>query len=249
MSWLLTQYGVELEINTTPFAAAPTWAPVCDGFNNVSKNMNEQVQEFFFLCGKGWGSSEVTGARPVMTLSGVRKVGDAAQDFIFKAQYKFLNGRKTQLRRSSMNGDGTIQRETLNVTMQNIVDGGGNTTDGASVSVDFAQNGPPIVETLAAGGTVTLSSVAGASIVGTTVLTAVPTFPDAGCKYVWKVGDTTSAPTAAVGDIVADWNDFSNGATYEIASGVKVTVAMVNIATYAVVASGNATVVAKAAGA
>jgi hypothetical protein len=248
MSWLLTQYGVELEINTTPFGTAPTWAPVCDGFNNVSKNVNEQVQEFFFLCGKGWGSSEVTGARPVLTLTGVRKVGDAAQEYIFSTQYKFLNGRKTQLRKSTMNADGTIQRETLNVTLQNLQDMGGNTTDGASISVEFAQNGPPIVETLTAGGTVTVTSVAGASV-GTTVLTAVPTFPDAGCKYVWKVGDASDAPAADAGDILTDWNDFSNGATYQIASGTKVTVAMVNVATYACVSSGNVTVVAKAAGA
>jgi hypothetical protein len=34
-----------------------------------------------------------------------------------------------------------------------------------------------------------------------------------------------------------------NGATYEIASGKKVTVAMVNVSTYKVVGSGDATVV------
>ena len=57
MSYLLTQYGVEMEIDTTPFTAARTWAPVCDGFNNLTENLNEQVQEYFFLCGKGYGSA------------------------------------------------------------------------------------------------------------------------------------------------------------------------------------------------
>jgi hypothetical protein len=42
------------------------------------------------------------------------------------------------------------------------------------------------------------------------------------------------------------WNDFINGATYEIPSGKKVTVAMVNVSTYIVVGNGNATVVAHA---
>lgn len=239
MSWLLTQYGIELEIDTTPFAATRNYVPVCDGFDNYAKNNNEQVQEFFFMCGKGWGSSEVTGARPVMTLTGVRKIGDAAQDFIFGQQGKFLNGRKTTLRRSIQNADGTIQRDTLNVTMQNIQDAGGATTDGAAISVEFAQNGPPITETLAATGSLTVTSVAGAA--GMTVLTVVPTFPDAGCKFVYAVGDT--APEATAGSVLTDWNDFVNGATYQIASGKKVTVAMVNVATYIVAGSGNATVV------
>lgn len=243
MSWLLTQYGIELEIDTTPFAATRNYVPVCDGFDNYSKANNEQVKEFFFLCGKGWGSTEVTGARPVMTLTGVRKIGDAAQDFIFGQQSKFLNGRKTTLRRSVMNADGTIQRDTLNVTMQNLQDAGGATTDGAAISVEFAQNGPPITETLAASGTLTVTSTAGAAA-GQTVLTVVPTFPDAGCKFVYAVGE--SAPAAAAGSVLTDWNDFVNGATYEIAAGKYATVAMVNIATYTVVSAGNAVVVAGA---
>lgn len=240
MSWLLTQYGIELEIDTTPFAAARNYVPVCDGFDNIAKANNEQVQEFFFLCGKGWGSTEVTGARPVMTLTGFRKIGDPAQDYIFGQQGKFLNGRKTTLRRSIMNADGTIQRETLNVTIQNIQDAGGATTDGAAISVEFAQNGPAIIETLAATGTLTLASVAGAAT-GTTVLTVTPTFPDAGCKFVYAVGDT--APSATPGSVLTGWNDFVNGATYEIASGKHATVAMVNIATYVAVASADVVVV------
>ena len=74
------------------------------------------------------------------------------------------------------------------------------------------------------------------------MLTVVPTYPDAGCKYVYAYGDT--APAATAGSVITDWNTFTNGATYEIASGQKVTVAMVNVSTYVVVGSGNATVVA-----
>jgi hypothetical protein len=59
---------------------------------------------------------------------------------------------------------------------------------------------------------------------------------------VYSFGDT--APVANVGDIITDWNDFVNGATYQIASGKKVTVAMVNVSVFAVTGSGNATVVA-----
>ena len=73
MSYLLTQYGVELEIDTTPFASARTWKPVCDGFNNLSEALNEQVQEYFFLCGKGFGSDEVTGSLRVCGKSATKR--------------------------------------------------------------------------------------------------------------------------------------------------------------------------------
>ena len=240
MSYLLTQYGVELEIDITPFASARTWKPVCDGFNNLTENLNEQVQEYYFLCGKGFGSDEVTGIHPVLSLTGVRKIGDAAQDFIFGQRLNLMEGRKTNLRLSIANADGTVTRYTNRVTMKNVSSFGGATTDGAAVSVDFSFNGRPITETVAASESLTVTSVAG-SASGQTVLTVVPTFPDAGCKFVYAYGDT--APSATAGSVLTGWNDFVNGATYQIASGQKVTVAMVNVSTYIVMGSGNATVV------
>jgi hypothetical protein len=239
MSYLLAVYGVDLEIDTTPFASARTWAPVCDGFNNMTEALNEQVQEYFFLCGKGFGSDEVTGIHPVIQLTGVRKVGDAAQDFIFGNRLNLMEARKTTLRLSLANADGSVTRYTNKVTMKNVSSFGGATTDGAAVSVDFSFNGRPIVETVAASSTLTVTSTAGAT--GMTVLTVAPTFPDANCKFVYAYGDT--APSAPAGTVLTNWNDFTNGATYEIASGKKVTVAMVNVTTYKVIGSGDATVV------
>lgn len=239
MSYLLTQYGVELEIDVTPFASARTWKPVCDGFNNLTEALNEQVQEYFFLCGKGFGSDEVTGIHPVIQLTGVRKVGDEAQDFIFGNRLNLMEGRKTFLRLSLANADGTVTRYTNRVTMKNVSSFGGATTDGAAVSVDFSFNGRPITEIVAASSALTVTSVSGGS--GLTVLTVAPTFPDAGCKFVYA-WDTT-APVAANGSVLTGWNDFTNGATYQIPNGKKVTVAMVNVSTYVVVGNGNATVV------
>ena len=243
MSYLLAVYGVDLEIDTTPFAASRNWVPVCDGFNNVTEALNEQVQEYFFLCGKGFGSDEVTGIHPVIQLTGVRKVGDAAQDFIFGNRLNLMEARKTNLRLSLANADGTVTRYTNRVTMKNVSSFGGATTDGAAVSVDFSFNGPPVVEIVANSTTLTVTSAAGTAT-GTTVLTVVPTFPDANCKFVYAYGDT--APAATPGTVLTNWNSFTNGATYEIASGKKVTVAMVNVSTFVVVGSGNATVVAAA---
>ena len=243
MSYLLTQYGVELELDTTPFATSRTWVPVCDGFNNLTEALNEQVQEYFFLCGKGFGSDEVTGIHPVIQLTGVRKVGDAAQDYIFGNRLNLMEGRKTNLRLSLANADGTVTRYTNRVTMKNVSSFGGATTDGAAVSVDFSFNGRPVVDTVAASTALTVSSVAGTVSIGDTVITVVPTFPDAGCKFVYAWD--TSAPTATNGSVLTGWNDFVNGATYSIPNGKKVTVAMVNVSTYIVVGNGNATVVSK----
>lgn len=242
-NFLLAVYGVLLEIDITPFSSARTWKPVCAGFTNMNENLNEQLQEYFFLCAKGFGSEEVTGIHPQIKLTGVRVVGDPAQDFIFKNRMNLMSGRKTNLRASFPNADGTVDRYTSKVTMANISSFGGASTDGAAVSVDFYFNGSPVHETLSGSAELTLTSVAGTEI-GQTVLTVVPTFPDAGCKFVYKYAETT-APTATIGSVLTDWNDFTNGATYDIANGLKVTVAMVNVSTYKVVGNGNATIVSR----
>ena len=155
------------------------------------------------------------------------------------ARLNLMEARKTDLRLSIANADGTVTRFTNRVTMQNVSSFGGATTDGAAISVDFSFNGRPIVEVVAASTTLTVTSVAGAET-GQTVITVVPTFPDAGCKFVYKTG--TTAPSATAGSVIADWNDFTNGATYS-PSGTHVTVAMVNTATFVVVGSGTATLV------
>ena len=241
MSYLLPNYGVELEIDTTPFGASRTWAPVCDGFDNITEALNEQVQEIFSMCANGYGSDDVVAIHPTYALTGYRKVGDAAQDFIFGQRLNLMRGRHTNMRLSLANADGTVTRYTIDATMKDMTGFGGATTAGAAVTVTFSWNGRPVVETVAAAAALTVTSVAGATS-GTTVLTVVPTFPDAGCKFVYSYGDT--APVATNGSVLTNWNDFVNGATYQIASGKKVTVAMVNISTYVVMGNGNATVVA-----
>lgn len=243
MSYLLPNYGVELEIDTTPFGASRTWVPVCDGFDNITEALNEQVQEIFSMCANGYGSDDVVAIHPTYALTGYRKVGDAAQDYIFGQRLSLMRGRHTNMRLSLANADGTVTRYTIDVTMKDMSGFGGATTAGAAVSVTFSWNGRPVVEVVAAAAALTVTSVAGTAA-GTTVLTVVPTFPDAGCKFVYAYGDT--APVATNGDVLTGWNDFVNGATYQIVAGKKVTVAMVNISTYVVMGNGNATVVAGA---
>ncbi len=88
-------------------------------------------------------------------------------------------------------------------------------------------------------------SAAGAAK-GDTVITSTPEAPIAGCKLVYSYGDT--APEATVGSVLTGWNVFTSGAQYTIATGQYVTVAMVNVSTSVVIASGNTTVTAGAGG-
>ena len=76
-------YKYTAEIDITPQGPARTWAPLCAGFNNISEAMNETVQQYFFLCGKGQAVNYVTGMAPAMTFAGIRVIGDPAQDYMF----------------------------------------------------------------------------------------------------------------------------------------------------------------------
>jgi hypothetical protein len=237
----MPNYSADFQIDTTPGGASRTWASMCDGFDNVAPAINETVQEYFSLCAKGYGSSDVVALHLKFTLSGVRKVGDAAQDYIAACMLKLMGGRRTSVRVTTPNADGTATRITAAATLENITPWGGASNAIGGISVTIAVNGRPVVETLAASENLTVTSAAGTAS-GQTVLTVVPTFPDAGCKFVYLWGDTAPAATAGA-MLPPEWNDFVNGATYAIANGQKVTVAMVNVSTNTVVGSGNATVV------
>lgn len=238
--FLLVQYGVKVELDTTPYGNSRTWVALDQGFNNLDEALNDVTNEYFFLGDKGFGSDFVTGIHPKYTLSGVRVVGDPAQDYIFDNKFNLMAGRDTNLRISIPKADGTVTRFTSKVTLSDMKSFGGATTDGGAVNVTLSFKGAPVVDTVAASETLTITSVYGGTA-GTTVLTVAPYYADAGCKYVYTWGD--EAASIAIGDVCIDWNDLSNGHTYEIPNGKTVTVAMVNSATFKVVGLGSATVV------
>lgn len=238
--FLLVQYGVKVELDTTPYGASRTWVALDQGFDNLDEALNDTVQEYYFLGDKGFGSDFVTGIHPKYTLSGTRVVGDAAQDYIFDNKFHLMAGRDTNLRISIPKADGSVTRFTSKVTLSDMKSFGGATTDGGSVNVTLSFKGAPVVDTVAPTTDLTVASVYGGTA-GTTKIDITPTYPDAGCKFVYTYGDTVASVT--VGDVVVDWNDLTSGFTYEIPNGKKITVAMVNGATFKVVGLGNATVV------
>ena len=136
-------YKYEAEIDITPEGPARTWAKLCAGFNNISEAMNETVQQYFFLCGKGHGVNYVTGMAPSMTFAGVRVIGDSAQDYIFGQKYELMSKRDTHFRLTRTAENGTKSIVSANVTFANLSDVSGGTTDGSAISVEMRFNGAP----------------------------------------------------------------------------------------------------------
>lgn len=241
--FLLVSHAIQTEIDITPNGTSRTWVVLGAGIENISEALNEVIQQYFFFKDKGHARNYITGMAPAYTCTGRRIIGDPAQDWIFNAARKFglMAERDTNFRLSVGKADGTIDQITCGVTIANVTDLGGATTDGSAVSFEVRFNGKPVLATITPSETLEVESVAGQSV-GDTTLTVTPSQPAAGCKYVYAYGSV--APTAEVGQVLTGWNDYADG-EFTIPSGNYVVVAMVNTATSVVVATGQATVVTK----
>ena len=138
-------YSYKAEIDITPAASAPTWKTLCAGFDNLTEALNESIQQYFFLCGNGFAANYVTGMAPAVTMTGRRVIGDDAQDYIFGQKYIPMNGRDTHFRLTQTAQDGTTSVVSANVTLVNLSDVSGATTDGSACSVEIRFNGEPFV--------------------------------------------------------------------------------------------------------
>jgi len=138
-------WGVNLEMDITP-GATPTWVEVGAGFDNLTEALNEVINQYQYLNKNGFGESEVTGMQPIWTLTGVRKMADAAQNYMFSKKYKLLNERKTNFRINYLDeNDQMINVLFENVTIANMQEFGGAATDGAAITVEIHTSGEPVV--------------------------------------------------------------------------------------------------------
>ena len=117
-----------------------TYSPLCKGIESVTPNVNEQKQQYFFLCGNGGAANEVTGIAPQYDVSGRRIVGDTAQDYIDGLKYKLGDERKSSFK-VVVNGETIV----ADCTIGNIVSFGGNTLDVNQFSCSIYVNGIPTV--------------------------------------------------------------------------------------------------------
>lgn len=136
-------YEYTIEIDTDP-GGTETLVPVCEGFENISFGLNNVLFESAYLCGNGWGLTEVTGGKYIVTLTGKRIYGDAAQDYIFGTSTLFDFG---EARKTTLNVSDGIETISGTVTIANADVTGGDAQNPSDVTVEFHYYGEPTITT------------------------------------------------------------------------------------------------------
>ena len=133
----------EIWIGTEATTADPpvwTYQKLCKGIESVSFTPNEQNQQYFFLCGKGFAHNEVTGGAPELSVTGRRIAGDEAQDFICGKQFSLGNYRNTSVK---IIAEG--KQITCGATIGDVTSFGGSTLDVNSFGCTIRFNGEPTI--------------------------------------------------------------------------------------------------------
>ena len=208
-----------LEINMTPAEASPTWAPLKQGFVNITEAINEVIYQASYLGDNGWGSSEVTGGQYTPTLTGKRYFGDPAQDYIFSdaVMYNWGEARKTQLRITRQNGNAIL----WNVTLANITLTGGDANTASDISLTIHGNGAPTILTGGLLGQLIVVSVPAAESGRTAVYINPALSPDGSYKY-----KTAASVALPVSDevLAADWTAWNGTASLAAVTGDQIVI-------------------------
>ncbi len=141
-------YNITLEIDVSDAPhTEPEWADLGVFTKNVAQALNEVLYQATYYSDGGWGSTEVTGGQYTVTLTGDRKNGDPACDYIFdkERQFAFGDARKTKMR--IRRGNEAI---VWDVTLANITDAMGDANQPNAATVTIHGNGKPKFETISA---------------------------------------------------------------------------------------------------
>lgn len=139
-------YDVILEVDTSEAPhTTPVWADLGVFCKNAAQSFNEVLYQASYYADKGWGSTEVTGGQLTLTLTGDRKIGDPACDYLFakERQFAFGDARKTKLRLRHGN-----EAVIWGATLANITDGLGDSNQPNAATVTIHGNGKPTFETI-----------------------------------------------------------------------------------------------------
>ncbi|MED4447446.1 phage tail tube protein [Bacillus thuringiensis] len=140
-SGLVLQSQHKFEINTKPDATTGqgVYSRVGAGLNNFDPQNNENVLQDTYLTDEGYSTSTVAGAQLIITFSGHRKFGDAAQDFIFSKQLDLGEARETDFRWTLP--DGAMFEGPC--TIANISGPSGDANAKGEISFEIHFNGKP----------------------------------------------------------------------------------------------------------
>lgn len=218
-------FQTTMEIDIDPNGSS-NFQPVSKGFSNLTKSLNEVITQFSYFGDSGYGSTEVSGMQVVLTLTGTRYKGDLAQDFIFgeSVQYELLESRKTTFRITQAGT--TIEGE---ITIGNIVDGGGDPSALSAISCEFHFNGKPTI-TSGTLGNLTVVSVAG-TLSGDTAIYVNPALTG-GNTYVYKTATIVEFP-AYNEDLTTGWTAWNGTDDITATTGDQIVIAEVDGSTLA----------------
>lgn len=164
MSNFHLMYEYVFDIDTTGNSGTPSWARMAEGFINASPSNNEELAQDKYLDGEGFGEADVIGAQQVITFTGHRSIGNAAQDYIFGKVFSIGPNRRSRFRMTDPSGN-VVEAPC---TIANIQSFGGDAGAKAEVSVEIHLNGLPTLVTDTTAPTVTVSPIDGATGIAVT---------------------------------------------------------------------------------
>ena len=135
----------EIYIGTSQTTANPpewVYSKLCKGIEGMNFASNEQMQQFFFLCGEGFANNETTGAAPELQITGRRIAGDTAQDYIAGKQFALGTDRNSSVK---IIAEG--KEIICDCSIGDVVTFGGNSLDVNAFSCTIKFNGKPTVTT------------------------------------------------------------------------------------------------------
>ncbi|MHB1152097.1 MAG: phage tail tube protein [Eubacteriales bacterium] len=215
----LVLYNVKLEIGVSEVGGVWTYAELAKGIDNVDEALNETIQQYFFLSGKGFADNEITGMAPSYTLTGRRVHGDAAQDYVFGNKYKLGAFRKSSLRVSvtdNSSGSAVVKTATVGCTICNIKEISGATSDNSAISMELRFDGEPATANVAGLPPLVVVSLAASVGSGKTQLYVNPA-KGAGNTYKYKTA--ISVAMLALGASAAAWTSWDGAAEITAVTG------------------------------
>lgn len=210
--------GLRAYIGTAEVAGVWTYAELEKGLENIAEALNEVVQQYQFLSGRGFAQNQVTGMAPAVTVSGRRIMGDAAQDFIFSKKYKLGTDRQTSFR-LTWNDAAGARSLVVPATLCNVQEWSGAITDGSAMSFELRFDAAPTVDEALA--PLSVVSVAG-SASGKTKIYVNPIL-GAGHTYVYKTGAVVALPVLGTA-LSAGWTALTVGTDITAVTGQQIAV-------------------------
>lgn len=134
------EIGTAYTAGTGGAAGTWTYSRLCKGITEMTFTPNEQIQQYFFLCGEGFAHNETTGAAPEIAVNGRRIVGDAAQDYIASKQFALGPDRVTSIK---ITAEGNVI--TCDAVIANVTSFGGQTLDVNAFGCTLRLNGKPTI--------------------------------------------------------------------------------------------------------